>query len=197
MKAFRIICLFFLTGCTPVPQGQVEGYRVMKGFVESQKANGLELFGIGMAMPDSIHELSLDLASHEHTNIYQARSLILKTSQEFLDQINSSIRLGPHLAHTPFTVSDLKLGICFWDNRNHFYSPPDIAVVYLMNGKIFYCTYDPTQQKLSSEDVEESYEEAMIAENNSRSTLKVKDERKMANLSSIFGRLPIDFSLGR
>ena len=82
--------------------------------------------------------------------------------------IRDSIK--PYLSHYPFTEQGLALGISFDDENQNIVASKFVAIVFAVNGNIYYSSYNHNKKKFQNIH-EESYQEAFkIVNNSSKST---------------------------
>lgn len=104
---------------------------------------------------DRVNSITLVFDSREeNVPIERARSLFVKSVEDYLSRINDDEKLRPYLSHYPFIQSGVNFRISFQATKKN-----EIYLVFLSHGKIIYMTKDENQAPLVKLS-EESYEEA-------------------------------------
>lgn len=123
---------------------------------------GLIPYGVGMGrLSETINFLSLQFDSDELLNLAQARKLFYDLSNDMVNYMNADCELQSAMLEHPQSMKSIALGISF--DRCLKLSPSQandfIALVLTGQGKYFYFTFDPINEKYNeilSETVEEA-----------------------------------------
>ncbi|WP_316355689.1 hypothetical protein [Candidatus Neptunichlamydia sp. REUL1] len=140
--------------------------RISDSFLDvASEKYGLTCSGSGGALMDKVNSITLVFDSREeNVPIERARSLFVKSLEDYLSRINDDEKLRPYLSDYPFTQSGVNFRISFQATKKD-----EIYLVFLSHGKIIYMTKDENQAPLVKVS-EETYEEAreiVIAERSS------------------------------
>jgi len=139
------------------------------------KTQKLYCYGEGGGFIKNVNKIDLSFNTIQTLNIAQARTLIIKCSEELLKRINADNDIKPYLSHYPFTEQGLALGISFDDENQDSVASKFVAMVFAVNGSVYYSTYNHHKKKF--QDIhEETYQEALkIVNNASKPTIEKKD----------------------
>lgn len=126
-----------------------------------KKEKGLDAFGYGGRMMDDIKEVALSLAAHHPMTIEEARCLFVEIVEEYLNLVNSDLKLRPYLHNYPFTVANLDFDFGLLRELKTI-QPGQIGFVYYLPAKdcLCYRGYDPQKEEYYSI-FEETYAEAV------------------------------------
>ena len=103
----------------------------------------------------------------EEVSQERARSLLLHFIQTYLDVINSTEELKPHLSNYPFTKENIEFMLYFSKPDGSMSYHPNINVCAFRNGMFIYKTEEEGQTKGYKSIIRETYEEAVEKEKNS------------------------------
>ncbi len=105
-----------------------------------------------------------------HQTEEEARELLVKVSEELVQDLNANAKLKPYFVHSPITYEDIDMQISFWKSTRLYYQDQSVATICKQGNKVFYfkvpLNHDP-EDETSEDDVsdlpalEESYEEAV------------------------------------
>lgn len=154
---FLIVC-YFLSACQHT--ASEAGYQAIGKY--SKKANkewGWELCGVGGQFGDTIQRFNLDYELVKQADVQEARELIVKGVNEFLEYVNTNEKTRPLLIESPFTSKRLKFGLGFIKPDGSFAEEQYISYALVLDGKIHYSRKKPNKMGLESVH-SESFEEA-------------------------------------
>ncbi|NGX40130.1 MAG: hypothetical protein KR126chlam1_01471 [Chlamydiae bacterium] len=169
MKKFvKVIFLVFVLISTNIfaKSNESESYvqiaqKLMNNFAdEIEKEHGLSCIGTGGRMPYDIEEFSLKLLSHNRTSVKEARELLVRITEKFLEEINSNKKVRPFLREYPFEPFRAEVSIAFWENGIPGKEDGSLIHAFQVKNQIFYyCGEEgkPIHTLLA----EEPYEEAL------------------------------------
>ena len=110
----------------------------------------------------------------------EARELLVKVTEELVQDLNANAKLKPHFVHSPITYEDIDMQISFWKSTRLYYQDQSVATICKQGNKVFYfkvpLNHDP-EDETSEDDVsdlpalEESYEEAVKLTSQNRVSL--------------------------
>ncbi len=161
-KLLSIICFFFFTSCHA---RQPEYIRLSHGISdpyakELKKTRGLCLIGSGGSMMDEVKKVNATYLSFAKLSVNEARNLYVKVMEGYLERYNGDEKIRPYLHNYPFTIENMKLMIGFEDESRRHRSEGYVALVSVVHGNIYYCTFDSEQDKFVDLH-REPYEEAV------------------------------------
>ncbi len=125
------------------------------------------MFGMQGDKQGKIKINKLGIQFPEEVSQERARSLLLHFIETYLDVINSTEELKPHLSNYPFTKENIEFVVYFSAPDGSMSYHPNINVCAFRNGKLIYKTEEEGQTKGYKSIIRESYEEAMEKEKNS------------------------------
>ena len=142
---------------------------------EMAKNYKLYCYGYGGKFLKRVDQIDLSFNTVQNLNVAQARKLIIKCSEELLKRINADNDIKPYLSHYPFTEKGISLGVSFDQEDQKRVSSKFVAMVFTVDGNIYYSSYNHNKKKF--QDVhEETYQEALkIVNNASKPTIEKKD----------------------
>ncbi len=120
----------------------------------------LVVLGEGGGMMGDIQCVILTFNSFRKINIPEARKLIVKLEQEFLQMLNVNKDVRPFLHDFPVQSRNFELSLIFSTLDNNLILPPYLANVFVLNGKIYYNTYNK-EKKMMELEYSELYDEAL------------------------------------
>lgn len=160
-------CLVIFSGCVALPKHEIEADRIMNAYTyHVEKAYGFRSFAVGGGMMDDVKSITLKYIAYEKVDIPTARKMLVQNIEDLLKTINSDEKIRPYLHNYPFTVNNLKFGLCFFDSNNDWIEPPYLGKAILLNGKIHYSLWNEPKDMLETQE-EETYEEALQKVNGS------------------------------
>lgn len=120
--------------------------------------------GVGVAMPGGpIQEVTLCFDTKYPNTKEQLRELLIKISQELLDQINRNKELQEFIKEPPFKIKNVQIIIYNHDKDGRSLRDPAISNAQILQGVLSYATIDPEDSFKYKNEYEESYEEALKA----------------------------------
>ena len=105
-----------------------------------------------------------------HQTEEEARELLVKVSEELVQDLNANAKLKPYFVHSPITYEDIDMQISFWKSTELYYQDQSVAEICQQGNKILYFKIplnhdpkrDPSKNTISKlPALEESYEEAV------------------------------------
>jgi hypothetical protein len=160
--AILIVVILILAACSSTPYEIELSRQIINTFsIKMKKVNNLTLIGLGYRGGDPSGKLkafSLTYVGQKFVNIEQARDLFIGLCEELLAQINANKKMKPWLADYPYTGKNLNIMLAFYEEPSKKVSPPYIALVSVLNGWVYYSTYE--NGKLTDA-YEETYEDAL------------------------------------
>jgi hypothetical protein len=129
--------------------------------VKMKKVNNFTLVALGYERSTSskLQSFVLRFTALNHVNVDEARELLISSCEQLLVQINANEKVKPWLADYPYTGNNLDVILSF--NEDEYFkrvSPPYIASISALNGRLFYATYE--NGKFTNVH-KETYEEAL------------------------------------
>ncbi|MBJ7450347.1 MAG: hypothetical protein JHC93_08330 [Parachlamydiales bacterium] len=125
----------------------------------------------GGSMPYDVEILGYGFNGCKQLQIEEARSLIIKWSEDLIRKVNANEKIRPYLHNYPFTNKNINLAIDLEivnGGTKYPVDPPYIAFIILTHGKIRYSVYDEENSFLNSFKGKtvliETYEEAFKIE---------------------------------
>ena len=119
----------------------------------------LRPFGFGSQAMYQIKMLELSFQYHHPIDIAEGRDLLIRATQKFLDEINSSEKIRPYLDHYPFEPNDVSILILLQKPDGREVAPGELTLISAREGGLEYDIYDA---KRFLETVhKETYEEAV------------------------------------
>jgi len=91
----------------------------------------------------------------------QLRELLLKSSQELLEQVTENEEIQEFLAEKPFTIKNVEIIIYNQDREGRSLEDPEIAVARISQGELIYRTNDPENSFKYKHTFTETYEDAL------------------------------------
>ena len=105
-----------------------------------------------------------------HQTEEEARELLVKVSEELVQDLNANAKLKPYFVHSPITYEDIDMQISFWKSTRLYYKDQSVAIICQQGNRILYfkvpLNYDPKREASNNAisdlpALEESYEEAV------------------------------------
>jgi hypothetical protein len=122
---------------------------------------GLTPIGNGGSMMKTVDILSLSFTLSHKLNQKKSRELIIACSEDFLAIINNDKNIRPYLKNYPFNFQNIELTIFIHDINDRKIYDPDIGVVSLFQGSVWYKTYDPDKKYGYKSKIKEPFEDAL------------------------------------
>jgi hypothetical protein len=120
--------------------------------------------GVGVAMPGGpIQEVALCFDTKYPYTKGQLRELLIKISQELLDQINRNKKLQEFIKAPPFTIKNVQIIIYNHDKDGTEIYDPNISGAQIAQGVLTFRTVDKSDTFRFKNQFEESYDEALKA----------------------------------
>ncbi len=160
-KYMSLLSVILLFSCEHVERDYVKIVDEITAEYKNEviKQYNLVLLGEGGGMMGDIQRISLTFNMYRSLNLAEARNLIVKLEERYLEMLNDNKDVRPYLHNYPFAPKSLKIAITFSSPEKNFVLPPDIANVVVLDGEVCYRTYNK-EKKMLDEIFSESYEDA-------------------------------------
>lgn len=164
IKKLIIIALVSI-GCSSGPQHPTE--RAERRFLDKYAVAAMESFqlrylGLNVATSEKITDFGARFMTHQLSDVDQARSLVVKSAQNFIESVNSDTNLAKFLANDSFKLENLDYYVSFWDDKTDRPPKPYVALATVKNGMITYHFKCNDSEFLDdSANIQESFEEAL------------------------------------
>lgn len=124
----------------PVSGEERAAKRVNKKVIQDFKAKyQMECGATQIGTPnDRVDFMKLYMELKRPLNQDEARRLILETSKQYLEAINSDKRIRPYLSSYPFEFKNIGVDILTYDQNGKSFHSPFVGVVFSDNKKIIY-----------------------------------------------------------
>jgi hypothetical protein len=109
---------------------------------------------------EDVKKIFLGFGLEKRVTVEEARELYVKIAQELLAEINTDEGIRPYLRKYPFNMSDIKLGLSFYDGYPNEVPKEHVAYVFYAKGMLYYSNKDPKELGLSNL-AEETFSEAV------------------------------------
>lgn len=127
----------------------------------------IEVIGEGASMPRGvIKSLTLEFDSRERLSKDQLRVLLFEFSKKLMQNVNLNHEIKEFLESVPFTEKNVEIVIHNNDKSGRELFDPEISVASIENGIFSYKTGDRENTFKYKNRYEETYEEAVKAQNN-------------------------------
>ncbi len=105
----------------------------------------------GYHYPDIIRSIkdSYTTKKYHFATIEQASAFFYPFVENYIQPFNTEKRIRPYLHNFPMTASNLDLSVLFLKDEEHPLEKPYIAAIRMVQGEIFYYTYDKSQGKFT------------------------------------------------
>lgn len=114
---------------------------------------------IGGGMIGEVQRISAGFETHQQLDVSQVRLLLVEKEELFLSLLNSHKGIRPFLHTYPFEAKDFELTMSFITSTGKRVDPPQIALAFVLLGKIYYSIYNSEANRLETV-FSESYDEA-------------------------------------
>ncbi len=113
--AYKFWTLLFLTcACHHQPDHSDLAFAAMKSYAKHlQKNSGLRITGMGGSMMNDIERFEIWLERDDKISLADARKLIIKLTEGFIDKINADEKIRPFLHSYPITNQNVNFHIIF------------------------------------------------------------------------------------
>ncbi|MFN0065792.1 MAG: hypothetical protein ACKVOH_06115, partial [Chlamydiales bacterium] len=103
--------------------------------------------GSGGGFMHDIEEVGFSYISLDKYNVEEARALYIEVMEGFIERFNADETIRPYLHNYPFTEENLRIRIGFEDENRKHRSDGNIALIFLVNGKVYYEGFDSEKDK--------------------------------------------------
>ena len=126
-----------------------------------EKKYNIHFMGVRLGGPEKIDLMGMIFQMKNRLTKDECRELIVNCIEEYLASINGNAEFQKYLFKSPFPARNIEISIFIEtkDGKDVFY--PDISVVGILRGKIYYRSDDPENHYRYKSDEEEPYEEAL------------------------------------
>ena len=145
---------------------------------EMKEQFGLRCTGQGGSMPYDIQKIGVDFVLHQQTTIEEARELEIRSTERFVEIVNTHEAIRPYLRDYPWDHNRARVMIAFRDLKGKDY-PEGISLIFQAKNQIIY--YGPEKFPNDIDSLkEEPYAEAKKIVESNPSCLKPieKQEKK-------------------
>lgn len=148
--AFNLIVLFALVSCTKNSSQAIETKSLIESFSKQvKKKNCMVLKGFGGNISYEGNNFHLYFSCEKTLELNEARKLLVENVESLLEQINANQSITKQLHAIPFDYPMIEMMISF--NKNNIaFNPPNIALVYVSDGKVFYSVYNTFTKSLKN-----------------------------------------------
>ncbi len=165
-RLLRIVIIFLF--CANIYGGDVSVYSKheviadrLTGDVakELSKLYNIKAIGFGGMMHEDVEEMALSFYCYREMSRDEYRKLIIDCSEYYLNKINSSEDLRPHLHNVPFDANNIHLCIYVFSKDRNRFNVGQLSSISVVKGKVRY-TIRETEFTVKTTH-KESYEEAL------------------------------------
>ena len=112
---------------------------------------GVQAVGSGAGMPFDVESISVSLSVYKKGVIEEARELMVRLTERFVEIINKHENLRPYLREYPFTHLRVEVSLGYCDNNGMVYQDGSIAhVVTGVSNRISYSIREPNSYRYTS-----------------------------------------------
>ena len=149
-QIIMIICILCLSSCQNASHQKNVLKRLTANYENEMKSEyGLNILLNNALFDQKLKKFVIDFYHFEESEILQARFLIHRCAEELLNKINNSTHLQSCFEQFPLTEQNLEISISFIDPKSHKrHSNDQLSHVSLLNGRIYYSTYQTETQML-------------------------------------------------
>jgi hypothetical protein len=137
--------LVFFSSCSlnTVPPHIAAADRVSKPYMKQMcTTKNLSILGSGGRMMKQVHDISISFVAYGEYDITETRAYFLGIVKPFVHEIESSHELQQYLAQPDHPERAAQISITFRDGTHQQPSPPNIAHVLMVDGRICYSVND-------------------------------------------------------
>ncbi len=166
-RIFVVVCLLFIASKGNAQKDETEDYELYANQIvcslakEMKNEFDLLCIGEGGSMPHDVREMSVKFIAYKRASIEQARELMVKVTERFIDTINAHSKIRPFLREYPVQPFRAEVSISFKKKNNHSYTDGSVAYVLQVRDKICYNKRDPSNPVGLVTLLEELYKEAL------------------------------------
>ena len=147
-----------LLSCSNVPKHCQLAKDMMSSYAnEVRMSDDLRVIASGGSMMGDIKQISFDFATVKKLDVSSARILYIKTIQKLINRLNNDPLLKSYLHNYPSDISNTEVSISFYESNAKPVGNNYVALVYMINNKIYYRSWNEDFKRLH----EETYEEAL------------------------------------
>jgi len=160
-----ISALILVLGCSSlgysIPHYETLADKLTRKTAKKLEAQtGLYLIGTGGQMMDDIQKMMMGFAFYQVIDIEIARSLLVKSVEEYLSDINSNEEIRPYLHNYPFSAENIEIVIYFHSPDGSDVPPGKISIAAANKGKVSYYIDYPEKHTIKPIH-EENYQDAL------------------------------------
>ncbi len=119
----------------------------------------LRCVGEGGSMPHDVRTMAVEFIAYRRANVEQARELMVKVTERFIEAINGNSKIRPFLREYPIQPFQAKVSISFTKKNNYPYGDGSISHAFQVKNKIYYDSENSLKRLVTV--FEEPYEEAL------------------------------------
>lgn len=135
--AVMTMCSFF--GSSPSEKRKLASKIALKVADTYQKKYGLKFCGISEVAPEGKYEnLGMDFLLKRIVSKKEARKILVKVQEDFLDSINENKALREYLLVYPFTGENIVINVIVQNSRGEDAFSPDIGSFSIYDNKLKY-----------------------------------------------------------
>lgn len=143
MKVAFAVLMMFGFGCSTISKKEALFDKVVSQVeICQKKKNNLDLIGSGGSIPENIEGFNLHFNVCKNVDVSQAREIAISVVEDLLSRVNSNREILQYLQPCPFTENQTDLIIAFYQPNGQRALPPNVASVYVINGKMLYTQYE-------------------------------------------------------
>ncbi len=124
---------------------------------------GFRCGGSGGSMPYDVEKISVSLDANQSATVDQARELVVKLTERFVQIINAHEKIRPFLREYPFPSSRARVMISFSVSKKKINPSSDneVELVFHAKKRIYYQAHNYDNPFLGKDIKDEPYEEAL------------------------------------
>lgn len=165
-----LISCFFYIGCSenrdPYPlETEAVGSVISKAAPMLSKKYKMKTFGTMIAMPGGVvKRLGFRFHVIGPRSVEELRKILIDSSQDFQDMINSNLQIRPFLEVYPFSIDRVEVILFLVDSTRRDLHYPDIGTADIINSVLTFSYFSETSgNQMRNIDVTETYVEALKA----------------------------------
>ncbi|MCH9617599.1 MAG: hypothetical protein SP4CHLAM5_10530 [Chlamydiia bacterium] len=127
----------------------------------AQKEFGIRACGSGAGMPFDVETIGIDFNVYKRASHEEARELLVRLKERFVQEINRHEKLRPYLREYPFTPIRTQIFLTFYDKTGNTYKDGSITSILVDRDKqICFYSANPDNPKKENK-LKEPYDEAV------------------------------------
>lgn len=159
---FVLLSMMFVCCCSSERIHITHAHRISSEFTNHIKKTypNVVVSSKGGCYLNDVEQIHIGYELQGYMNIEEARCLYVKEAEYFIYMINSDKQIRPYLHNFPVTIDNINLVINFSAQNHQFVSPPFVAYISAVKGKLDYAIDNKEANRLETIHVE-PYEEAV------------------------------------